>query len=377
MALRLISICWIVQITILLVGANKPVNAAPSEDLAVPQFEIWYGLRQPFGKPGIPQKWFNLLGSLRESKSNIVSLVYSLNGKPGRIYDSVPGKLKVGPVPTINQPRRLMNRNDFNIDIHKDELIKGENIIRISALNEAGMEFNQTVAVDYHSENVWPLPYRIDWSSVRDVKNVLLIVDGLWSWNNDGIRTKEIGYDRTLAIGDMSWQYYEVLVAVTVHGIADPVQFPGAALDGIGFGIHLRWHGHSDVPIANEQPKCGWDPHGASAWYVFRHSEGNRKLPENIFLLTVPVSTGSRGNASESKIQFDKDYWFKARVEPGNQGDLYKMKVWEKAGAEPENWLLQKAPKGNLETGSLLIVAHYVDITIGNVAIQPVQINPK
>ncbi|NIO11266.1 MAG: hypothetical protein GTO40_25930 [Deltaproteobacteria bacterium] len=53
------------------------------------------------------------------------------------------------------------------------------------------------------------------------------------------------------------------------------------------------------------------------------------------------------------------------------------MKFWEKGGAEPENWLLlNKAPKGNLETGSLLIVAHYVDITIGNVAIQPVQVDP-
>jgi hypothetical protein len=376
MVVRLIAICWIVQITILLVGANKLVNAAPSEDLAVPQFEIWYGLRQSFGKPGIPQKWFNLLGSLRESKSKIALLMYSLNGKPGPTYDSVPGKLKLGPAPTINQPRRLMNRNDFNIDIHKNELIKGDNIIRISALNEAGMVFNQTVAVDYHSENVWPLPYRIDWSSVRDAKNVLLIVDGLWSWNNDGIRTKEIGYDRTLAIGDMSWRYYEALVSVTVHGIADPVQFPGAALDGTWFGITLRWQGHSDVPIANGQPKYGWLPHGATVGYVYRRSEKSRQLPVNIFELTIPESP-TRNMAKEPTIQFDKDYWFKARVEPGYNGDLYKMKVWEKGGAEPENWLLlKKASKGNLETGSLLIVAHYVDITIGNVAIQPVQNDP-
>ena len=377
MALRLISIVWIPLMTVLLVGANQPVIAAANEDPAVPQFEIWYGLRQSFGTPGIPQKWFNLLGSLKESNSHIPLLVYSLNGKPGPTYEAVPGKLKMGPVPSPNHPQRLMNRNDFNIDIHMDDLNKGENIIRISALNEAGKVFDQTVTVDYHRGHVWPLPYRIDWSSVRDAKNVILIVDGLWNWDADGIRTKEIGYDRALAIGDMSWKYYEALVSVRVHGIADPAQFPGAVADGIGFGLTMRWHGHSDFPIANEQPKGGWNPRGANAWYVFRHSEGNRKLPDNIFQLTVPMAPGPRGIASGKKIQFDKDYLFKVRVEPGNKGDLYQMKVWDKGGVEPASWLLQKeAGKGNLATGSLLILAHYVDLTIGHVAIQPVQAGP-
>jgi hypothetical protein len=65
---------------------------------------------------------------------------------------------------------------------------------------------------------------------------------------------------------------------------------------------------------------------------------------------------------------------WKLRVEsiPGT-GSLYSLKVWEAGQLEPTEWNLTK--QRGLEdeaNGSVLLVAHHVDLTFGDVTIVPV-----
>lgn len=59
------------------------------------------------------------------------------------------------------------------------------------------------------------------------------------------------GYDRLLAIGDMSWKDYEVTVPITVHSLNT-----NDLSNSAGVGLIARWRGHFQV--GSEQPAAGW-----------------------------------------------------------------------------------------------------------------------
>ena len=61
---------------------------------------------------------------------------------------------------------------------------------------------------------------------------------------------------RLLAIGDRTWTDYEVTVPIVLNGAAN----------GFGFGMLMRWDGHTDDPVVCGQPKCGYLPLGAILW---------------------------------------------------------------------------------------------------------------
>ena len=332
-------------------GNKVALSAGIESNSKPPVINIWYGTHQEFGQIGVPQRWVNILGNVSEP-GVIRSLQFSLNDGPE-------APLNIGP-----DKRRLLAHGDFNIEINKDLLDIGNNRVVIKAVDNYNNDTLQTVSFDYKA-NTWPLPYSVDWKSVTNIQDVVQVVDGLWTLDGSGIRThpEYVGYDRVIAIGDMTWKDYEVTVPITIHAI-DTSSYGSSISIGPGFGVNLRWLGHTDSPVACSQPHCGWEPMGVSNWYEFRD-----ELDDRLLLDARPPSKSQR--TTTLQLEMDKTYWFKARVETLTEGSLYRFKVWEdEAESEPLNWTLRNITTSlNLTQGSFLLVAHHVDATFGNVTV--------
>lgn len=310
---------------------TNPSPAHASIDTTAPVINVWYGNRQTFGRQGSHQRWVNVLGNVSDIESDIALLTYTLNGGPGPVIDGTPGKLMLGPHPAEGGPRRLYFKGDFNIEIDKDNLKDGLNTIFITAENSAGLQSRETVIVDYHRGNIWPLPYHIDWTTVKNAQDILQITDGLWRWDKSGIRPVLPAYDRVIAVGDMTWSDYEVLVPITLHGI-DTSAYSSPVSVGPAFGIILRWQGHSDTPklkIPCIQPHCGWKPSGASPWYIYKQHE------DDYIIIGIDSDRGHPVRDSSLQFEINKTYWFRARAETTAAGYYYCFKVWEAGTGEP------------------------------------------
>ena len=191
--------------------------------------DVWYGDVQSFGTPGDAQTAINILGSV---ESDVVSLSYSLNGGELR-------ELSIGA-----DTRRLQNDGDFNIDLDYAELdgSSTDDVITIYATLTNGTVFTTDVTVEYESGNSWDADYSIDWSAVTNLQDVVQVVDGTWSWDADGARPVDLGYDRLLVLGDDSWDNYELSTTITGHDFenVDP-----RGRDGGAFAILARAPGRA------------------------------------------------------------------------------------------------------------------------------------
>jgi uncharacterized repeat protein (TIGR02543 family) len=324
---------------------NKTVTAT-FQNLSV--IDVWYGSHQVFGEIGNPQRWVNILGNVSDP-DGMASLTYSLNGGPE-------SPLSIGP----DNPR-LAAEGDFNVEISRTLLIGGLNQVVITATDSLAHQTVETVTVEYVEGHVWPETYSIDWSTVTAIPDVAQIVDGLWTLEGDSIRPVVLGYDRLVAIGDMdaSWDDYEVTVPITIHGTE-----PGSSRPGVG--ILMRWDGHYDW--GGSQPTIGWYPLGALGWYRWR----NDALGDRLMMM------GNHGtliaeDANGRKLSYGVSYIFKMHVEtmPG-QGGVYALKVWEEGQSEPSAWdLVAQEGLSDPQNGSLLLVAHRVDASFGDVSITP------
>ncbi len=303
--------------------------------MSAPKIDVWYGPNQEFGQIGKPQTWVNILGNVSDP-DGVSSLTYSLNG-------GVEIPLTIG-----RDKNRLDKPGDFNIDIAYADLDGSPNddLVSITATDELGNISTKTVTIAYESGSIWPDQYSVDWSSVTDIQNVSQIVDGLWSLEGDSVRTARPGYDRIIALGDVSWDDYEVTVPITIHEI------------GNGIGIIFRWTGHTDNPIADRQPKTGWLPLGAIGWYKARDET-----------LRIEGSDVTR-NKSPFNMEVNTTYNFKMRVE----NSLYSLKVWENSQTEPSEWNLQEIEAGseNPQNGSIAFLSHYFDASFGDVIVNPI-----
>ncbi|MCK5505166.1 MAG: fibronectin type III domain-containing protein, partial [Thermodesulfovibrionia bacterium] len=329
---------------IITMDANKEITATfvPFDG---PIIDVWYGDEQTFGVIGIPQCCVNILGNVSHS-SGITSLSYTLNGGSEQV-------LSMGPF------RRLEEDGDFNVEIDYDDLVDGHNQIIITAVNSLGYETSETVIVNYDSGNIWPRNYSVGWSSVNDIQDVAQIVDGQWTLEPDSVKPVVLGYDRLIAIGDIAWTDYEVTVPITIHGI-DLYGFEGVNYRP-GIGFILRWPGHSDW--GDYQPNWGYIPVGGGPWYSF-------SLDGSGSLTLTDFSSFGVNDPLEREIEYEIKYIWKGRVEsmPG-VGTLYNFKLWEADQPEPENWELSGIDENDIENGSLLFVAHYVDANFGNISI--------
>ena len=316
-------------------------------------FDIWYGDQQSFGAVGKPQRWVNLLGNVSDP-DGVVSLSYALNGGPQM-------QLGIGP-----DTRRLQRPGDFNVNIDTALFQQGLNFVDLLAVDGLGNNATHTVDVTWTGGTVWPETFSIDWSTVTELQDVVQVVDGKWTFDANGVRPTELGYDRILAIGDISWDTYELTVPVTVWSI-DPngFQYPSIAP---GLGIVLRWQGHYDWGSQLDgpwQPIIGWEPVGADVWFDWGQNGGELDMSGDQGLY-APDPTG---------FFFDPGvtYWFKFRVEAITPDtSFYSAKVWEDGAAEPNDWQMSGVDgPGDLTSGSILLLAHHVDATFGNITITP------
>ena len=66
-------------------------------------------------------------------------------------------------------------------------------------------------------------------------------------------------------------------------------------------------------------------------------------------------------------------YMLKMRGETLPGGNVeYSFKMWPSAQSEPSGWGITYTSNQSPVGGSLIVVVHYADITLGNVAIVPV-----
>lgn len=312
----------------------------------------WYGTSQKFGSPGLAQRWINILGQVDSQAA--ATLSYSLNNGPEQ-------SLNLGP-----DSRRLSSAGDFNVDLDAQWLHYGTNTLRLTALTEDGSASQLDIAIRFNPGK-WPLPYAVNWQKVTSIQEAVQVVDGLWLQTEKGLRTSpdRIGYDRSFAIGDADWKNYEVLFPLTVHRVApDAYSSPESA--GPGLGIILHWQGHTDTPVNCGQPHCGWLPSGAQSWYFFKKDKTGGM---NIITEPLPLQTV----ALPYDIHPGTTYMLRARVVKKPFRNLYSMKLWRQDEPEPEKWsLVHSGDVKNPDSGGLLVVAHHVDMTVGNVEVHPV-----
>jgi hypothetical protein len=309
--------------------------------------DVWYGNAQSFGEHGDPQEWINILGNVSSHPGKVSSLTYSLNGGPNK-------NLSLGP-----DGFRLERAGDFNIDIHRSELASGLNTVLITASDSLGNQTVVLVEVNYQAGNVWPLPYSIDWSTAASIQEVAQVVDGLWTLEEDGVRTVETGYDRLIAIGDIQWQNYEVQTTVTIHAV--DMESSGGSAGDPALGLLVRWTGHTDDPIPGMQPKAGFIPYGAIGWWRWSSLNSAR------------LEFYGTGTSKDYLPALGVPYTFKMRVEtlPGGQTE-YHAKAWVSGQAEPPSWDLGYSVPSGLGNGSFMLLAHFVDATFGDVFVSPV-----
>jgi hypothetical protein len=305
-----------------------------------------------FGEAGIPQRFINVLGNVQDPHG-VASLTYSLNGAP---------RLPLSMSPNGN---RLVRPGDFNVEIAYDVLPPGVSEITIRASDTGSDVSTKTVQVEYVNTVVAPLPYSIDWSSVTEVSDVAQIVDGKWLRTNDGLRVLETGYDRLVAIGDLQWTNYEATVEITVETPLDAAAKPL-------IGLAMRWTGH--YAWNNQQPRIGWHPLGALMAYVKGPTSSKIKIFGSdgaVQLWTVDGRTVSGQPTPEPPAGVP--YLYKMRGESLPDGEIqYSMKMWPSAQPEPSAWAVTYITDQPPAGGSLLVVVHEAEVTLGNVSIVPV-----
>lgn len=319
-------------------------------DGSAPKICLWYGNRQVFGCQGQPQRWINLLGRVY-SPHRVTVLQYSLNDEGWQ-------DLSIGP-----DYRRLVAPGDFNIDIDIRRLQVGDNKVTMVVFDEAGGSAVEHITVVFQPHPC-ELPYRVEWEKVSEVQQAVTVVDGVWVKTGATISPYEIGYDRLLALGDMSWTDYEVTVPITIHGMNGACYKHPSIHAGVG--VVMRWKGHSEWgpdEYASGQPHFGPGPYGAIGWYCVFSDIGsviNFFDPQFRLMAYKPCL-----------LELHKPYWFKISVQTLETGEsLYSMKVWEQAGVEPEAWdITARGQPSSLSEGSCMLVAHHVAASFGNVSI--------
>lgn len=327
-------------------------ETAASESLAI---DSWYGDNLRFGHlGGHPQRQINLLGSVRSSEP-IDSVTYQLDRGPAL------------PLTFQTSNPRLTRQGDFNIELDRKDLDDGLHRARVTAVDRAGHSTTRqiTFAMLPESAERWPKVYDIRWSDVSRIDDVIQVVDGHWGLTDQGIRTLSPGYDRMLAIGDDSWKNIEVQTTFWLHGVTPPSSEKNRT--GVSHvAIAHRWPGHTSD---GRQPSVRWHPLGATAEFRL----GNLKQARwRIFDAYCCYVEGRRRRV----IEMDHPYRINHRVQSTTDGTaVYRVKCWDADLAEPQAWDLTRIEsKENVPTGSSCLIAHFTDVTFGDVRVLPLPV---
>lgn len=326
---------------------------------------LWYGESQRVGHLGDGQGDFNLVGDV-EDPAFLTSLTCSVNGAWPDWH------LQVGSRPDgYGDGRRLARTGHFNADIPIDVLHPGENVITLTANYREGDPVHLTAYVELESGS-YPLPALLDWERTERVQDVGQCVDGNWGIRDGGLRTLHTGYDRVFLIGERSWRDYEVNVRATVHRVDEET---GPRSGGNGLGILHRFQGHvagGPRRFGLGQPKWGYQPFGAITW--LRWMKGSKEKPFKQFYRGDGDGMLDRGTFD---FEEGSTYHLKARCttlpdsDAGEGVTMYQFKIWEEDTAEPGSWDFEETQTSAsaLRTGGVVLLAHHVDVTFGNVVV--------
>jgi hypothetical protein len=192
---------------------------------------------------------------------------------------------------------------------------------------------------------------------------VAQVVDGRWSIVDGMLRNDLQRYDRAVAIGDITWTDYEVTVPVRVNGFS-----PGGFVsyhNKPAVGVMLKWPGHSDWTGGTSQPNYGYYPGGGGGWYEFEQDGSGQ-------LLMTDFQSDWAGDPYDRVLEVGTTYIWKVRVESQVSGAaLYSMKVWPQGLPEPTTWELVDLHSNDVPGGSVLLIAHWTDVSFGDVVIDP------
>lgn len=335
---------------VLAVLAQLPTAAA---EQAGPEIELWYGDEQRFGHAGNPQPRINLLGVVTQFEA-IESLTFSVNGGP-------PQPLSLGP-----NGFRLSRAGGFNAEIERSTLRADENVVELVAHQRfAQQPITKIVRVHYTAGRPRPLPHSVQWSRARRIDDVAEVMDGHWKLTPDGVRTLDPYYDRVIAIGDTTWTDFEVVTSVIFHKfLADVIAPKGPPFSNHGHAsVLLRWQGHPDD---GRQPRRRWHPCGGLA--MWRADAGR----EGLDWVWQGGETGIIAReAGKRMLELGRRYMIRGRVEtlPGPK-TRYSIKGWAAGEPEPKDWdLVAIDGEKDVQSGSLLLVAHHSDVTFGDVEV--------
>ncbi len=324
-----------------------------------PTIDVWYGLNQSFGQIGTVQSHVNIFGNVSDPDGIDTSkLTYSLNGGAAQPYS-------IGP-----DNRRLALPGDFNIDIPNSDLNEGANSLVITAVDNSNNTATATVTINFSDQNNWPTNYTADWSTASKIEDVAQVIDGDWALNANGVRTNAIDYDRIIGLGDITWTDYTVLVPVTVHALdSDPGAYQ-APSNFPGVGLITHWQGHYDQ--FGSQPDWGWDNIGAFGLYSWPQGTDGQ------YQIIVHSGRQQAFEPNDPAIQFNTPYWMKMEVETRTgQTAYYRFKMWPQSESEPADWNVEGPGRnGEPGQGSLLLVAHHVDVTFGDVVVSTGNVTP-
>ena len=312
---------------------------------------IWYGNNQFFGTPGLAQQTINILGNI-ESENGIDSTSYRLN-KDSWISFSLGTDL-----------HRLAAEGDFNIDIDADRLQTGKNELIILVKDSLGNYSRQIIDITFNNSKPCPIPYFIQWAKVKKIQNAIQVTDGKWELTTEGIRNRDVYYDRMFAIGDSTWKNYEVLTSVIFHKLNPPS--PGPPNYNVSHaGIASRWYGHGEDTL---QPNRQWWPVGVFAYL---------RITDKYDSCLWKMQDGQGLNAAQSMdelriIQKEVKYMMKHRVEDISEAETkFSSKLWRSTQNEPKVWDLIAVKPTNQQSGSALLVAHFTEVTFGDIHVIP------
>ena len=335
-------------------GGSARLNAGPVID-------VWYGSEQTFGGIGVPQRWVDILGNV-SGPNPIISLTYSLNG-------TGPFSISQGP-----DTRRLSRQGDFDVQLSTTSLLPGYNSVTIAATDNFQLTTTYVVTVWWITGNSWRRNYTTSWGSPTSLMDSAQVVDGKWGIIGGGAKVVDPGYDRIIAIGDTTWDDYEITAQITVHGIDSTAQAFGPIGGGPLLGFLMRWKGHTNSPTFTPpitQPLSGYLPYGAIGALHWRTGFGSTD-PNRWEIIGNDLAL--RAQSTGATLNYGVTYNFKMMVQTiAGQGGNYSFKVWENGTDEPYNWLMTgQETLADPQKGSVLIVANYVVCTIGNVTVVPV-----
>lgn len=311
--------------------------------------DIWYGDEQRFGHLGIPQRWINILGCV--NAEHIASLHYRLDG-------SAPKPLCIGP-----DGHRLAMPGDFNVELAFGALEPGKHLLTLVAQEHKRTCVQRDVELVIERQNRWPLPCHIEWRSASSIQEVAQVVDGHWKLTANGVRVVDPYYDRVIAFGDLGWTDYEVRTTVTFHGLRVPFAEKGdAGANVIHAALATRWPGHDED---ERQPHVKWFPLGATA--EFRVNPSWQGCSWRILGGGSVVVEA----AEEQSISLGKPYHMKHRVKSASDGTThYRVKLWEAGLPEPKTWAVELCkPQNSVRQGGALLIAHYTDVSFGDVEV--------